>query len=36
MKLKLVACTKIYKNIGSIEIPMWREGECYTMLSEEE
>lgn len=24
MKLKLVACTKIYKNIGSMEIPMWR------------
>lgn len=24
MKLKLVACTRIYKNIGSIEIPMWR------------
>ena len=24
MNLKLVACTKVYKNIGSIEVPMWR------------
>ena len=24
MKLKLVASTKIYKNIGSMEVPMWR------------
>lgn len=24
MKLKLVATTKIYKNIGSPELPMWR------------
>jgi len=24
MKLKLVAITKVYKNIGSIDLPMWR------------
>lgn len=24
MKLKLVATTKVYKNIGSTEVPMWR------------
>lgn len=24
MKLKLVAITKVYRNIGSIESPMWR------------
>jgi hypothetical protein len=24
MKLKLVATTKVYKNVGNLEVPMWR------------